>query len=187
MDRRFLNAFLTPSRTLVEGYSLKPFCLKHRIWLTGIGSPFMEDDKPITVPDLLLALRICSEQNLDKPGWRDRWIAFRLTLDEERFKRACQAMVAHMDGTETWPRFWERKDREGSADATPWALSLLCNLMKHGVSYADALQMPEPRAIWLSAAFSIGEGAKLEFLSTEMEEEIDGFLSGQPSMKPPHE
>lgn len=185
MDRRFLNAFLTPSRTIIEGYSLKPFCLKHRIWLSGINSPFTTDEQTIGVTDLLLALRICSESSLDRPGLRERWLGWRLTADRERFERACKAFVAHMDGTETWPRFWEQKDREGSADSTPWALSILANLIKHGISYQDALQMPEPRAIWLSAAFSIAEGAKLEFLSPEMEDEIDAFLSAQQSMKPP--
>ena len=59
------------------------------------------------------------------------------------------------------------------------------NLIKNGISYQEALEMPEPRAVWLSAAFSIAGGAKLEFLSPEMEAEIDAFLSAQQSMKPP--
>lgn len=185
MDTRFLNAFLTPSRTIIEGYQLKPFCLKHRIWLHGIKSPFMDSESPIEVQDLLTALAVCSEANLDEIRWRERWVGFRLALDRARFRRACQAFVAHFDNSDTWPRFWERsKEGETASDATPWPLSVMCNLIKNGVSYEDALQMPEPRAIWLSAAFAIGAGAKLEFLSPEMEAEIDAFLSAQQSMKP---
>ncbi len=184
MDSRFLNAFLTPGRTYIEGYALKPFCLKHRIWLMGIGSPFMAEDKPIEVPDLIVALRICSEGNMDRLTFRERWVGWRLALDKDRFKRACQSLVAHMDWVETWPRFWQNKNAESGVDSTPWALSLLANLIKNGVSYQEALEMPEPRAVWLSSAFSISAGAKLEFLSPEMEAEIDAFLSGQQSMKP---
>jgi len=185
MDSRFLNAFLTPGRTYIEGYQLKPFCLKHRIWLLGIGSPLMAEDKPIAVADLLIALRICSESNMDRLTFRDRWVAWRLALNEQRFKTACQAFLAHIDWVDTWPRFWQNKNAESGVDSTPWALSLLANLIKNGVSYQEALEMPEPRAVWLSSAFSISAGAKLEFLSPEMEVEIDAFLSAQQSMKPP--
>ena len=185
MDSRFLNAFLTPGRTVIEGYPLKPFCLKHRIWLLGLRSPFMQEEQPLTVPDLLIALRVCSESNMDSLTLRDRYVGWRLAVDEDRFKRACSAFVAHMDWTETWPRFWQRKDADTAGnESTPWALSILSNLIKNGVSYQEALEMPEPRAVWLAAAFSIAGGAKLEFLSPEMEAEIDAFLSAQQSMKP---
>lgn len=191
MDQRFLNAFLTPSSTVIEGYRLRPWCLKHRLWLAGIRSPFMQDDAEIGVPELMTALKICSEDGLGSLTLRERWLAWRLTLDRERFVAACKAFHAHMDGKETWPRFWNRKDGESEGEgSTPWPLLVLCNLVKHGISYEHALQMPEAKALWMSAAFAIGEGAKLEFLSPEMEKEIDEFLSRQPSVgtpKPDHE
>lgn len=186
MDRRFLNAFLTPSSTTVEGYVLKPWCLKHRLWLMGIGSPFMQDDAEIGVPELITALRVCSERGLGRLTLRERWLAWRLTRDKERFTRACKSFHGHMDGSLTWPRFWNRKDGEGEGSgSTPWPLLVICNLVKHGMSYEHALQMPESKALWMSAAFAIGEGAKLEFLSPEMEAEIDAFLSSQPSVRTP--
>jgi hypothetical protein len=41
------------------------------------------------------------------------------------------------------------------------------------VGYAEALTMPEAKAVWLSAVFSIQAGAKLEFLTTDDEALID--------------
>lgn len=193
MDSRFLNAFLTPSSTIIEGYRLKPWCLKHRIWLMGIKSPFMEDDAPIAVPDLLLALKICSEGDVGVFSFRERWVAWRLALDDKRFKAACLSFHGHIDGTDTWPRFWASKEEEsGGVSSTPWPLMVICNLVKHGVSYEHAMQMPEAKALWMSAAFTIGEGAKLEFLSPEMEREVEAFLSSPqqvrtPSPAPSHE
>lgn len=186
MDKRFLNAFLTPSATIVEGYRLRPWCLKHRIWLTGVGSPFMAEDQEIGISDLLLALRICAERPIDKLSLRERWLARSLSRDPARFRRACLSLHGHMDGSETWPRFWKKTDEGEGESSTPWPLLVLCNLIRHGVSYEHALQMPEPRAIWMSAAFAIADGSKLEFLSSEMEAEIDAFLlsSRQSERKP---
>lgn len=186
MDSRFLNAFLTPAVTVVEGYRLKPWCIKHRLWLTGIKSPFMQDEAEITVPDLITALRICSESGFGRQTLRERWLAYRMASDPARFRKACLSFHGHMDGKDTWPRFWESSEEDsGGGSSTPWPLLVLCNLVKHGVSYEHALQMPEAKALWLSAAFTIGEGSKLEFISPEMEAEIDAFLSNPQQVNTP--
>ena len=175
-DKRFLAAFLTPPHVPIEGYRLYPFCLKYRLWLEAIESPFMSDDSKLTVPDLMIAMRICSETRGGWLGWRERWVAFRLSQDQERFETACKAFVGYMDGGETWPRFYDKKDRDGGGGSTvPWQLYVLCNLIRHGISYENALQMPEGRAIWLSTGFALSDGAKVEVLTTEDEELIDSL------------
>ena len=187
MDKRFLRAFLTPSCTYVEGHRLFPWCLKHRIWLMGIDSPFVREDCEITVPDLLIALKVCSETPIGKPTLRDKWLGFRLTMDRPRFAAACKALVGHMDTSEVWPKFYEKKNESGSGDAgtVPWPLSIAANLTKHGISYQDAMQMPEAKAIWLSTVFAIHGGAKLAILTTEDEELIDSLPKVEASPPPP--
>jgi hypothetical protein len=183
MDKRFLRAFLTPSSPTIEGYRMFPWCIKHRIWLSAIDSPFVSEDIEITVPSLIIALKACSEQPFGKPTWHDKWIAFRLTRDPERFKAACRAMIAHMDTSEVWPKFYEKKNESGSGSpgTVPWQLGIIANLVRNGVGYADAMQMPEAKAIWFSTIFSIHAGAKLDILSTDDEELIDSLPKVEPS------
>jgi hypothetical protein len=181
MDKRFLRAFLTPSETVIEGYRLYPWCLKHRIWLDGIESPLMRPEEPLSVADLILALQICSERPVGRLSLRERWLAYRLHADRERFKRACAAFVDHMDTAQRWPKFLERKRTGEPGDGgVPWQLGVVTNLVKNGVSLEDALQMPEPKAIWLSSVFAIQAGAKLDILSTELEELIDSGAFDEP-------
>lgn len=175
-DRRFLNAFLTPSRTTILGFVLPPFCLKHRIWLDGIESPFVQENKEITPTDLIIALKLCAGQSLDAPTWKDKWIGFRLTMNKKMFENACCAFVSYIETSPNWPRFFEKKDKKSfGSSGIPWQLSILASLVKHGVQYQEALEMPEAKAIWLSAMFSIQDGAKIELLTTDDEALIDSL------------
>jgi hypothetical protein len=181
MDKRFLRAFLTPSQTRLEGYTLYPWCLKHRIWLEGIESPLMRPDAPIEAADLIIALQICSERPVGRLTLRERWLAYRLHEDKDRFRKACAAFVDHMDTAQRWPKFLERKKSGEPGDGgVPWQLGVVANLCKNGVSLAEALEMPEPKAIWLSSVFAIQAGAKLDIISTELEELIDSGAFDEP-------
>ena len=136
----------------------------------------MSQERELTVPDLIIALQVCSERPVGALTLRERWLAFRLARDEARFEEACKAFVGYMDGAETWPRFYEKKDASAGGGSTiPWHLLVLCNLIKHGIGYSEALQMPEARAIWLSTGFAISDGSKLEVLTTDDEELIDSL------------
>jgi len=175
-DRRFLSAHLIPARTYVLGRMLLPFCIKHRIWLQGIDSPFLQSDKEITPADLIIGLKVCAEESFGKPTWADRWLALRLTLDSKLFAEGCRAFVCHIDTHKDWPRFYEKKESQRGGEGTvPWQLSVVAALCKNGITYSEAMQMPEAKAIWLSAVFSIQGGAKLDILSTDDEELIESL------------
>jgi hypothetical protein len=172
-DRRFLNAHLIAARTNVLGRILLPFCIKHRIWLQAIDSPFLENDKEIAPADLIVGLKVCAEEPFGKPTWADRWLMLRLTLDRKLFAEGCRAFVAHIDTQKDWPKFYEKKDSQRGGEGTvPWQLSVVAALCKNGISYSEAMQMPEAKAIWLSTVFSIQGGAKMDILSTDDEELI---------------
>jgi hypothetical protein len=183
-DQRFLSAFLTPAVTVILGKKLKPFCLKHRLFLEGIGSPFLEDQAELTAGDLILALKVCADERIDKPSLQDSWINLKLSLSKPLLARACTAFIKHIDRADAYPRFWERKDqRAGAASTVPWQLSVACNLIRNGISYQDAFTMPEAKAFWLSAAFSIQQGSKLEFISTDDEDLINHLTQIDQSAK----
>jgi len=173
-DQRFFNAFLTPASTTVCGRKLKPFCLKHRLFLEGIESPFLKEDVEITVQDIIIALKICGDETIASPTLADIWLGMRLSLSRDYKRRAAVAIVRHISTQVNFPKFWERTDRKTyGASNVPWQLTILANLVKNGVGYAEAMTMPEAKAVWLSAVFNIQAGAKLEFLSTDDEELID--------------
>lgn len=173
MDQRFLEAFLTPRATRLCGYTLFPWCLKHRIWLTGLGHPLMLGGAP-TPAQLIFFARVCSETPMGKPGIRDRVQAHLLGYPRN-YINAVTAARDHMR-LETWPKFWEKRDEQGAGGRNrgmPWALSIVSNLVKAGHDLEDALNMPECQAIWLSTAASIQAGGELEILTSEDEALLD--------------
>lgn len=144
----------------------------------------MQHEKPIGISDLILALRLCSEQGIAAPSWREKWLAYRLHADPARFYLACRAFSDHTNTSDSWPKFFTPKDGQGEGGSNiPWALSVTTNLIRNGITYADAMQMPEAKAIWLSTAFAISAGAKLELLTTEDEELIDQLQQVEDSKK----
>lgn len=179
MDKRFLAAFLTPRATRLLGYTLYPWCLKHRLQLTALESPFL-DAKPVKASDILLFARVCSESRLSsRPSLLEEWRLARLASSVSRRDEALDAIAEHI-GQDRWPKFWEPPSTEGGQPRNhgmPWALSVLTNLVRNGVSLEEALHLPECQAIWMSAAFGIQAGGKLEFLTTDDEALLDSLAT----------
>lgn len=171
-DLRFFSAFLTPAGTSILGKKLKPFCLKHRIFLEGIASPYLQQDKELTPTDLIIALKICADESIDGFTLREKWQALVLTLSKRRLAEASLAFVQHINQQASYPKFYDKKASEGKSDI-PWQLSILATLIRNGITYSDALNMPEAKALWLATAFNIQLGAKLDILTTDDEELID--------------
>ena len=172
-DRRFLNSCIIPGTTNILGYKLRPFCIQHRLWLEAIDSPFLKDDQNIKLQDLITALKICSGSTLGELTFRERWISIKLAFRKQLFIRATKAFYQHCNTVETWPKFYETKQESGGSSTVPWQLSVVCNLVKNGISYEDAMLMPESRAIWLNTVFGIYNGAKLDILTTDDEQMLD--------------
>ena len=172
-DLRFLASCIVPKRTRILGKTLKPFCLKYRLWLAAINSPFLEPDKEIKIEDLIIALKICSGESLDRAKWSDYWTAIKLSLFKDTRANAFKAFVNYSMTNDSWPKFYENNKSSGSSSGLPWELSVIANLCRNGISYEEALNMPEASAIWLSTAFSMHSGAKLDLLTTDDEALID--------------
>lgn len=185
MDKRFLRAFLTPSRTLLCGYRLFPWCLKHRLWLEALEHPILTG-KPCTPAELLFFAKVCAEKDPSKIGLRDRWQSYRLAVPAV-FNRELEAAYDHLR-LDCWPRFWEKSDKEGGGSRNrgiPWALSILTNLNKSGIGLEDALNLPECQALWLSTSSSVSQGASIDVLTTEDEALLDSLSRVDPPKDEP--
>jgi len=186
MDKRFLKAFLTPRATSLLGYTLYPWCLKHRLQLTALESPLLTG-QTVTAADVLLFARVCSESRLAKPpSLIEQWRLARLAARPDLRDEALEAIGDHI-GADRWPKFWDPPSTEGGErrnNGMPWALAVVTILVRNGVSLEEALHLPESQAIWLSAAFGIQAGGKLEFLTSDDEALLDSLSTVE---RPPNE
>lgn len=179
-DRRFLDSCIIPGTTNILGYRLKPFCIQYRLWLEAIDSPFIKTNVEIKIGDLITALKICSNETIGKAMWHDRYVSIKLNFSPTLKLRAFKAFVSYIDTSSTWPKFYERKSTGSGESGVPWQLSVICNLVKNGIGYEDAMLMPESKAIWLSTVFSIYAGAKLDILTTDEEQMLDELAKLNP-------
>jgi hypothetical protein len=172
LDKRFVRSFTEPSRVRILGRFVYPFCLKHRLHLLALESPLVLEGKPITASDLLLAVKVCAEEPIDRVTWRDQWEAIKMKHRPSYLNAQLERFVA-FTLLNQWPKFWEKQGKtSGSVNSIPWVLQVICNLMKNGFPEERAWMMPESQAIWMSTGFnSIGEGGSgIELLTTEEEE-----------------
>lgn len=177
MDKRFLKAFLTPRATRLLGLDLYPWCLKHRIQLTALGHPLMVGGE-VTVGDLLSFAKVCAEKPLTaKMGLGDQWRIIRVSFRKGGLDEAMEIAREHMM-LDAWPKFWEQPKTEGGESrggGVPWALSVIANLTRNGLSLEQAMHLPESQAVWLSTTFAVHQGAKVEVLTTDDEALLDSL------------
>ena len=172
MDRRFTSAFTDPANTILLGRFVSPFCLLHRVQLEAAESPLLKSGVGIRPLDLLVAVKICSGERLDKITWKDSWYLGKMTSNGDYFADQIDRFAQFVLVT-AWPKFWEKKAKAAESSGVPWPLSVVSNLIANGIPEERAWKMPECQAIWLNSAFAINKGAELKVLTTEDEELIE--------------
>ena len=183
MDERFLRAWFCREHTVL-GRKLRAFSLAHRLSLEAVGSPLIESDKPFTMADLCLAVRICAAADpfrpLARPTWGERVHYWRGSLDPAWFRVQAQKFVAYLDDHSSAPKFWEPTDKTESRVCIPWILEVASALLRHtSLTEQEVWYMPLGRAFWYFTALSRQTGADLEVLTTEEEEFLDELAAGQ--------
>lgn len=158
--------------TKLLGRFVSPFCLLHRVQLEAAESPLMKSGEGIRPLDLLVAVKICSGERLDKITWKDSWYLGKMTSNGDYFAEQIDRF-AQFVLVSAWPKFWEKKAKAAESSGVPWPLSVVSNLIANGIPEERAWKMPECQAIWLNSAFAINKGAELKVLTTEDEELIE--------------
>lgn len=179
MCPRFLSAFTDPAQIKMLGRFVSPFSMLRRLQLEAIESPFVVSDKPVRPLDLLIAVKICSGEPIHKLTLKDYFYLGRLKASEVYFVRQ-MSRFSEFVLIESWPKFWDKKAKHHNSTGMPWMLTVVCNLMNHGVSEERAWTMPESQAIWLHSCFAIGEGADMKVL-TKQDEELIAKLETEPA------
>lgn len=157
----FYEAFINCSHKAL-GKCLKPFCLRHCLYLEAIGSPFMRvingEEVPVFRKDLELAVIICSADGdilkaLEKANSIGNF-GMRLHF----FKPALTAFLGYLTDFIAVPELWDRTEGESVLNA-PWILSrAMLLLSKTSMTLKDVWDMPLGELLWYCATIAEQEG-----------------------------
>lgn len=170
MDDRFYHSYLAPE-VKVCGRNLQTFTLWHHLVLSSINSPVALGGPNISIPDLLLAVRVCGlkygEQQI-KPTIKDVFWRLKLTRNKKRFREEASKFYAWMSLQCSPPRFYRGGNTGGvtkGIESGPRCLGLACSLMyRGGVNEHDAWNSSLGKALWMDVQFAQLEGIQLRFL-----------------------
>lgn len=172
MDGRFLRAWTDPAKVTCLGRLVYPWCLKYRVRLLAVGSPFVDESGRLPTPlDLLVAVKICAEEPIGELTAKEVRLVENLTARPGKFLSECERFeeYAHVGA---WPKFWQTNKKTGNTadDAgVPWPLMVVASLIKNGFDEKRAWEMPECQAIWYNAAYAAMNGSEQKVLTTDEE------------------
>ncbi len=169
MDERFLRAFTDPAaQTKFLGRLVSPFCLRHRVTLVSLNSPFTKENGDFRPLDLLVAVKVCAGEPVGKLTNAELGELIELSDNPKKFIDACIEFKGFML-EDNHPKFWHKDSTTAGSNGVPWVLNIVSTLAANGVPYKDAWEMPECQAIWMATAFATMKGADLKVLTSEDE------------------
>lgn len=182
MDARYLNATtILPAQEIVCGRTLFPLCLRHRVVLESIDSPFIKEKATeITPYDVVIACRIMSTYDMAKMVGK---LSLRETIEVVRMKYSKKRLLDNVikiygviKVSCSYPKLWEKKDnKKNHKIGVPWPLTTVANLCRNGIDSESAWTMPEAQAVWLCVANAVYNGSKIDVLTTDEEESLKNF------------
>lgn len=183
MDARYLQAAtVLPHQNKVCGRTLRAFCLRHRVALEAIGSPFLDPGKkPFDPISVVLAARIISthdKEEMARPlSFLEKLQVARLSFSRKHLSRSVGVILGCMQMVLSYPKFWNKDDKKQNRkfDPVPFPLACVASLVRNGVDIESAWTMPEGEAVWMSVANAIADGAKIDVLSTDEEKDLEKF------------
>jgi len=182
MDARYLKATTTlPSDVKVCGKRLLPFCLRHRMMLMAIDSPFLDIGKRgFTATDVIKAVRILStyeKKGINAPiNFMEKWHMIVLNSNRNKLAREVGRIIGVITESCSYPKMWS-KEKGVNKENIPWVLSCVANNVRNGCTLEEAWTMPEGEAVWMSISHAIYNGSKIDVLSTDDEDMLDKFDS----------
>ncbi|CAB4202745.1 hypothetical protein UFOVP1370_34 [uncultured Caudovirales phage] len=182
MDARYIKATtVLPHQNKVCGKTLRPFCLRHRVMLEAVDSPFLEPGKKKFDPlGVILAVRILSNFDKEKMSGEITFIEklymIRMAMSKKYFSRCVGLIIGCINVSLSYPKLWQKDEgKQRKSETLPYPLSCISNLVRNGVGLEEAWTMPEGEAVWMSVANAIYQGAKIDVLSTDEEKDLEKF------------
>jgi hypothetical protein len=180
MDARYLKATtVIPLDVKVCGRRLLPFCLRHRVQMESIDSPFLDyQKKSFKAVDVIMAVRIMStfdKVRINAPlTLREQLHYFWLNSNSDRLARSVGRVLGIMLESCSYPKLWAKQEKK-SKENIPWTLACVANNVRHGCSLEEAWTMPEGEAVWMSISHGIYNGSEVQVLSTDDENMMGDF------------
>lgn len=172
-----------PPEWEVEGFVLKPFCLRHLLTLQSIEHPLVTGKGYPEPDDVVLALRICSSdlgiKAIEaKPTWKEKWLNGKMMASPEVMARTIVQFLNYTELYSTSPKVWEKPPEAGSIDVRkakmPEVLLLAALLLrKMNISEDEVWRMPIGKVSWYATAIAVLEGVNVETISTDDEQKFD--------------
>lgn len=182
MDARYLKATTAlPSDVKVCGKRLLPFCLRHRVLLEAIDSPFLDfANRGFTATDVIKAVRILStykKESINAPiTFMEKWHMILLNSNRKKLARSVGRIIGVITESCSYPKMWS-KDKTMNKENIPWVLACVANNVRNGCTLEEAWTMPEGEAVWMSISHAIYNGSKIDVLSTDDEKMLNKFDS----------
>jgi hypothetical protein len=155
---RFLQSVFE-SATVVLQRRLRPFCCFHWAALTVTESPFVVGGLP-SPDDVVFAVWVCQR------GWSDRadildpdYEAAREWGHEFDHVAACTALREYIEAAFDGPETWVPEKAKASGIPAPFHLPAILLQHLHGLTEAEAWDMPLQRALAYRCAIAEANGA----------------------------
>jgi len=180
MDARYLKATtVIPLDVKVCGRRLLPFCIRHRVQLETINSPFLNHTtRSFSARDVIFAIRIMStfdKVHVNAPiTLREQFHIILLNSSRKRLARAVGRILGVILESCSYPKLWSKK-KEKTRENIPWTLSCVANNVRNGCTLEEAWTMPEGEAVWMSISHAIYNGSEIEVVSTDDDKMIGDF------------
>lgn len=183
MDARYIKAVtVLPHQNKVCGRTLRPFCLRHRVALEAVDSPFLDpESRNFTPVDVIIAAKILStydkKEMAESLSFFDKIYLSRLAVSRKYLSRNVGRILGCIHSSTSYPKFWQKEDNKENRrfERIPYPLACVASLCRNGVDLEAAWTMPEGEAVWMSVANAIYDGAKVDVLSTEEEKDLEKF------------
>jgi hypothetical protein len=179
MDARYLQAVtVLPKQNKVCGKILLPFCLRHRVVLEAIDSPFVnQTGEGLNPYSLICAIKVLStydKAEMAKPlSFVEKLWMLYLKFNKKYYSRVLGIIVGCINISCSYPKLWQKdKKSNKSKENVPWVLSCVSNNVRNGCTLEEAWTMPEGEAVWMSIAHAIYNGSEINILSTDEEKEL---------------
>ena len=177
MDGRFLTAFVVPRKWPIGCYGLRPYNLRHMMYLTALESPFTsKDPKPedFNTQNVMVFLRVCQSDHPENAfgslSLKELWFKTRIEADLLYFTRTIKDCFNYIAECSQSP-ITVTKDKTETIkqkDNVPFPLMMVTMMTsKLGMDMEQAWNTPVGQAIWLLTAFAIQEGSDTRIVTTE--------------------
>lgn len=180
MDARYLKATtVLPPDVKVCGKRLLPFCLRHRVQLEAIDSPFLNfENRSFTARDVIYAIRVMStfdKVHINAPiTLREQFHIILLNSSRKRLARAVGRVLGVILESCSYPKVWSKKNAKVKENI-PWTLACVANNVRNGCSLEEAWTMPEGEAVWMSISHGVYNGSDVQIISSDDDEMLDDF------------